>query len=1277
MWDAYGSFLSKSFLRSEWAHEYETFKDSPEERELAERLARWSNRAEQTETTAQSALLEEFFRSTWGYLQSGQAGAEDQYTLYPEFPVPGAGQQGGIGQADAALGYFSADGSNPIPQVLVEFKSIQSNLDAPQRRKGNSRSPVKQGLDYLFSARRGMFGNEPILPMWAIVTDMNEFRLYWADRGERQHIAFTIRRSDLLQGPLLLDDNEDARFDRFLFLKLFHSDTLVVKGASGRPALYSLIQRQRFQQHELQNQFYGEYRAFREHLYRTLLFWNGPETDAFPRTKGRLVRLAQKILDRVIFIFFCEDMGNVLAFPPQLFRDYLMERSNDEFLNPRGDDLWQWLRRLFDAMNDGSPFGDSRLNSFNGGLFASDPELDRLYVPNVIFCERGQGQNEASLAANKRTLLYLSAHYNYASGWSRGLTDSRTTESRERSIGLYTLGRIFEQSITELEILEAQEDGRLSLNEISKRKRDGVYYTPEWVVQRIVQETVGRRLEDMKSDCGWPAQTEDRLPTLDEIVAYEHLLRDIRIVDPACGSGAFLITALSFLLDEWRILRELRRQHGQTMVQDSWADEQVHDILQHNLYGVDINPASVEISKLALWLHTARSDRPLSSLDERIRDGNSLIGPEFFKRTLAAYDEEERERINAFDWQRTFPEVFQRGGFDCVIGNPPYVKRQNFQKYHPDMAAHLTRSPDLGGEYHSTQTGNFDIYLAFIEKGLRLLNEDGRLGYIAPSVWSLTEYGAGLRGVIEKGCHLWGWIDFGSYQVFDEATTYTALQFYSSQPNDRVSVVNAPGGVIAESPWEAKDITLSYDRLTFNNRWLLATGLERSLLDKLIETGVSLDDRSMTRRIFVGIQTSADSIYHLKRLSQNRYEERPAKGQKRGHVVTLEDAIMRPLVSGVQIKRYLDPQTETYLLFPYALYDGILSLIPAEIMQVEYPFAWQYLLKHETKLRARENHKMDKDDRWWAYNYPKNLDKQEFSKLLVAQTVQSMQVSADHSGAFYVNNVRVNAVIPAPQVPMGYLLSSLNAQVVDFVFRRTAKPKDNHYFEANKQFISYLPMPAAGDEDRCTLALNGERLQQLYSDRRDILSDIARRLSVSRVRRRPYSWLFPDLPTLDDLIERAPRRIVTVDMRREWARESLTRELGWRFAGLEEHLTPGAALSADLPRGELRFLIDGIPVIAGIFLPPEAASFLLAQWRVLAGRLEVTGKLTGKKLADELRRVSASADPNLMAEVVEREQAISAIDAEIARLEASVNETIYRLHRLTPDEIAMIEAAVR
>ena len=476
-----------------------------------------------------------------------------------------------------------------------------------------------------------MFGNEPVIPTWAIVTDMNEFRLYWADRGDRQCISFTIRPTNLFQSGPLLGGDEESRFDRFLFARLFHCDTLNVKGTSGRPELLSLIQQQRFSQRALENQFYAEYRAFREQLYRALLTHNGPGTDRFPGTRGRLVRMAQSILDRAIFVFFCEDMGQVLGFPPQILRDYLIRQTDDQFFSPEGGEVWQWLQRLFDAMKEGHAFGDHKINQFNGGLFAADPELERLHIPNSVFCERGQGQNDASLASNKLTLLYLSANYNYASGWSGGLTNDQHASSAKRdparSIGLYTLGRIFEQSITELEIFEAEEEGRTSLNKLSKRKRDGVYYTPEWVVERIVQETVGRRLTDLKTDCGWPLESQDQLPNLQAIEAYEAKLRDISIVDPACGSGAFLITTINFLLDEWRVLRDLRRQYGQIMTERDWIDATVRDILQRNLYGVDINPASVEITKLALWLHTARSDKPLSLLDDRIRDGNSLDWP--------------------------------------------------------------------------------------------------------------------------------------------------------------------------------------------------------------------------------------------------------------------------------------------------------------------------------------------------------------------------------------------------------------------------------------------------------------------------------------------------------------------------------------------------------------------------------------------------------------------------------------------------------------------------
>ncbi|QIR85451.1 DNA methyltransferase [Paracoccus sp. AK26] len=1269
--ELYNSFISRTFLRSVLDHEYQAFKDSPEETTLVERLNRWAARADLGETSAEAAFFEEFFRQTWGYIQAGQAGGESAFSLLPRFSLAGGAARGGVGIADAALGYFPAIRKVHIPQVLCEFKGIRDKgLDTPQKRKGDNRSPVQQGLGYLAAARRGMVGTEPIVPAWAIITDMNEFRLYWADRGERQSIRFVIRPRDLFQSGGLLGGGEEKRFERFLFRALFHRDMLTVQADTGRPRLLSLIQRQRFQQRELENTYYAEYRAFRERLYRTLLQLNGEDTDRFPGTRGRLVRLAQKILDRCLFIFFCDDMGAVLGFPPQLLRDFLTQKSSDPYFDRNGDEVWTQLRRLFAAMNDGTAFGGHNINRFNGGLFAPDPALDRLHLPNFIFCEQGQDQNDASLHQHKETLLYLCAAYNYAAGRPSAAPEGAGGAREARGLGLYTLGRIFEQSITELEILEADADERPSLNRESRRKRDGVYYTPEWVVERIVAETIGERLAELKIECGWPAPGTADLPGEAAVEAYEAALRALKIVDPACGSGAFLITSLRYLLDEWKALGDLRR----TLFNDPMVREEnamIADILRRNIYGVDINAASVEIAKLALWLHTASANQPLSSLDEHVVEGNSLIGPAFYE-GLAPYNNDELERINAFDWQAAFPEVFERGGFDAVVGNPPYVKLQNFRRVHADMADFLARRVGAGGQYHSTQTGNFDLYLPFIEKGINLLNDRGRLGYIAPSVWIMNEYGEALREHIAAGQNLYGWIDFGSFQIFDEATTYTALQFFSKSPSNAVRVATAPDGYIPEEPWAGPSAALPYARLPYADRWLLLTGPERDLIDRLARTCIPLGDRRMTRAVFVGIQTSADPIYHLTRRGPGRYECAPRGNNAQSFEVRIEDAIMKPLVSGEEAKRYLDPLTDTYLLFPYDLSRNGSALIPADVMARDFPQAWAYLRRWETELRARENNKMDNDANWWAYNYPKNLNKQETPKLMVAQLVPSLRVSADPDGAFYINNVRVNGIAAAQGVSLWYLLGVLNGPVADFVFRRIAKPKDNRFFEANRQFIAPLPIPDAAPEAQADIATGAEELQRLHSARRDTLVDLGRRFQSVNARARPDDWLFSDLPSLADLRARAPAHLDGA-AKRAWARAQRQAELTARHDQLDRELRPGVIMDATFSRGELRFLIDGMPVIEQVFAGDEEGAFVLTQWKVIASTFSVPNTSPGKRLADRLRRVAPNAPEPLRGQVMGLQVELADVEARIRDAEAEMNRRLYSLYDLSPAEITMVE----
>jgi hypothetical protein len=1037
----------------------------------------------------------------------------------------------------------------------------------------------------------------------------------------------------------------------------------------------------------------AEYRKFRERLYATLLEKNPEGSERFPGTKGRLVRLAQKILDRCIFIFFCEDMGQALAFPPQLLRNFLIDRSNDPYYDAEATNIWQDLLRLFHAMNEGKAFGGKAINQFNGGLFAPESDLEKLHVPNAIFCQHLQGQNETSLYAFKETVLYLCASYNFAAGWAHGLNRPPLTEGgagerdQLQSLGLYTLGRIFEQSITELEILEAEADGRPSVNKESKRKRDGVYYTPEWVVERIVDETLRPRLEEIKRECGWP---NNGLPNKAAIDAFIARLKTFTIVDPACGSGAFLITALRYLLDTWHAVRELRRSVTGKVTTDDDDTGLIRDILKSNIYGVDINSASVEIARLALWLHTARGDKPLSALDATICEGNSLIDNDFFtgQIDLALYGDAEKERINAFDWKRAFPEVFDRGGFDAVVGNPPYVKLQNFRKVHADMAEFLRFGrPEVEiRPYKSTQSGNFDLYLPFIEKGLSILNEHGRLGFIAPSLWTINEYGEALRTLIAEGRNLDRWLDFKAHQIFEEATIYTALQFYTKQPSNIVQVAFAPEGIVADDPWSGSGGGIAYKNLGFGDRWLLLAGPERALIDKLSATCCRLDDPTVTTHIYQGLITSADTIYQLERLGSGRYLCSPAGERAPApYEVEIEDEIMKPLVSGPEAQRYISPHSNTYILFPYVLTGAEMRLIDATVFARSFPLAWKYLCSYEVQLRLREVSRNQAgevietpfdDATWYRFGRNQNIDKQAIPKLIVAQTVPRMRVCFDHEGAFYLNNVRVNGILSADDVDPWFLLGLLNAKVANFVFRRIAKVKAGGFFEANKQFIAPLPIPMTAAEQAADIAALARQLQASHTLRRDILARLARRMETVRRRTKPETWLFPDLKRKRELEAEAPATL-DADGRREWATKRYDDALAGRHGAIKERLHPSATLDAAFVDGELSFLIDGVTIIDRIFVTDAEGSFILAQWKVLATTFSITARTTGERLCNALRRLAANDHSPVVQQIMQFESQLATVETTISRQEREMDAAAYALYGLGDDEITLVEKGQR
>ncbi len=1284
--------FNESILAANWDEEYRKYIALGEDLRVLGILQAWAKRKPLKEKPSQAAFMQHFFQNIWGYQVQGNQ-AQQGFNMYPEFPVPGAGQCGGTGGADLALGNFAADNSGTA-QVMCEFKDIHSGLDTPQPRKGNNRSPVRQALDYLREERSRITGNELVEPTWAIVTDMNEFRLYCCGKWQTQCQRFVICPTKDEYTVSLLEDSESGKFQRFLFQRLFHKQSLL---SERKPSsLYRLLTNNVINEQGIEKNFYLEYKAYREFVFKTLVTAN----QDFCGSKGKLVRLTQRLLDRCLFILFCEDMGRALSFPPNLFQEELIRYSTGRTYGEEDAFPWDRLKSIFHTMNVGGAVGREVISPFNGGLFKACEELEELRIPAKVFCAENQGENENSLLSHPLTLLFFSAKYNF------GIRNA----AHEPMIDLYALGRIFEQSITELEIMEAEADGRPSLNLLTKRKRDGVYYTPEWVTGYIVEQVLGTRMDEIKESIGLtsvncpspeevaiyrkyqrPTPRRRGVSAIPEVVKkavawlaalrhYRDCLKQLRIVDPACGSGAFLIQSLDRLKKEYAwIASENERIMGQQEFED-W-DQIVNMILSHNIYGVDINSESVEITKLALWMHTATPGKPLSSLDHNIQCGNSLVGPDFAEfyrqkhNTLfERANEAERERINAFDWKAAFPEVFAQGGFDCVIGNPPYVKLQNFRRVQSDVAEYLSKAKRQDGTplYASTQSGSFDLYLPFIEKGIELLKPEGRMGYIAPNVWMMNEYGQPLRSKMKENKNLDRWVDFKSFQVFEEAITYTALQFFHGTQCDTVRCAFPPDVPdhsrkdVENINWDKPDAVVPYAELPDDGAWNLLPNIERQFITRLNRECKPLGCEVWTRQIFQGLITSADSIYHLKLLRPGVYKS------KEGVEVSIENGLMRPLISGPEAKRYQAPKTDIYLLFPYKLDEGRPRLCTADEMAHIFPNGWAYLRQHEAELRARENGSFN-DTEWYRFGRNQNLDKQASPKLCVAQTVPNMRVCFDSNGDFFFNNVRVNGILTDTVETGWYILGILNTPLIDFVFHRTAKYKDAGWFEANKQFIAPLPIPNATDAEKQTVGNHAKRLQGLHTSRRDLMDKFDRRLQSPQMveNKRPVNWLWADIRTLAEwrqdpnMPNGLAGRALTA-----WAKEQYETHRETRLFELNAHLHAGALLVVENDDDELRLLINGNRVIE-LFDQPRTP-FIAAQWRQIVRSTNITEAFDAKKLVSLLLNLRATDDNTLATKLVEIDSAIQALDTEIATAEAEINTLIYSLYHLTPEEITMI-----
>ncbi len=713
-------------------------------------------------------------------------------------------------------------------------------------------------------------------------------------------------------------------------------------------------------------------------------------------------------INRIIFLRICEDRG---------IEPYGQLQG---LLNGQG--VYKRLIEIFYRADD----------RYNSGLFHFRPERDRTAPPDCLTL--GLEIDDKTLKEILRGLYYPESPYEFS------------------VLPADILGRVYEQFLGKVIRLTAGHQAKVE-DKPEVKKAGGVFYTPKYIVDFIVARTVGRLLENRT-----PAQA-DRL----------------RILDPACGSGSFLIQAYQFLLD-WHRDRYVgagpeKRAKGKRPslyqgVGGEWrlTTTERKRILLNNICGVDIDPQAVEVTKLSLLLKVLEGEsgetlasqlklfheRALPDLSANIRCGNSLIGPDFYDGKLPdLLSEEDRYRINCFNWKAEFPEVFTAGGFDAVIGNPPYIRIQTMKEWAPlEVEFYKTAFASAG-------KGNYDIYVTFVEKGLGLLNAKGRLGFILPHKFFNAQYGEPLRALLAKGQHLSEVIHFGDAQVFAGATTYTCLLFLDKAGSGscrftKVADLEAwrQAGEGTEGAIPAASITAA--------EWNFAVGRGADLFEKFRQMPVKLGD---VASIFVGLQTSADDVFIMNVMEENENTVK-LHSKALGSFWTFEKGLLFPLISGTDVQRYRELPARQYILFPYEVSGTTFNLIEFRQLAERYPQTAAYLAANRKRLEGREKEKF-KDEQWHRFGRNQNIGIQNKVKLCAPPGEPVFMPPMIREGRHYLDNVDVGGVLvwrSAYQNQGFPILWHPQFQTVEMDFPFVSAPFRGGWMSANRQFLSQLPI---------------------------------------------------------------------------------------------------------------------------------------------------------------------------------------------------------------------------
>jgi hypothetical protein len=998
-------------------------------------LARWADlvasgridRFKETELLPEFVTL--FFNRVLGYRGASDGGAA--WTLSHQRHVEVDGKF-----ADAVLGHF-ATGEPARYTVAVEVKGPKDPLDRPFA--GRRMSAVDQAYRYAIN-----------LPCdWLIVTSMREIRLH--AKAAAQHTYESFATEQLAR--------DDALLKRFVFLLGAER----VTPDSGSCHLAALLDESDRVGRELTRTFYDAYARMRLDVFRRL----ATDNPGVPR--ATLVGHTQRILDRVLFCAFCEDRG--LLPPDTLKKAY----EHTDPYHPRP--IWENFRGLFNAVNRGN--AALGIHAYNGGLFAdSDPVFESLVVADDV-------------CGHFRDL----GSYDYREAAAAALT-----ETGRSLIDVDILGHIFEQSIADLEKLRDDPTAAVAEPPTKKtggrRKSEGAFYTPAFVTRYIVDQALGGvvkdRFEALRAARVAGAKGAAKAALVDPTVydldalkaaartalvdfweAWQDELTTVRLLDPACGSGAFLIEAFDQLHATY--------QESNDRLQDLRGRRSLFDldkrILEHNLYGVDLNDEAVEICRLSLWIKTASRGKALTSLDHSIRPGNSIVS-------------DTRVHPRGLNWREAFPEVFAAGGFDVVVGNPPYVRQELLGPIKSYLEEHYAA-------YH----GMADLYVYFYELGLDVLKPGGLLSFIVTNKWMKAGYGEPLRKHLAETSWVESVVDFGhAKQIFEDADVFPSIivarkpptakaakpktALLCSIPRDQLRIDDLSRQIAEEGT------ALPVEQLS-SAAWQLEPGGVSRLLQKIRAAGSPLTT-SRSCNPLRGVLTGFNEAFILDSAAHARL--------KTGHPSS--DALMKMNLRGQDIDRW------------ESTWGGLWMIVIPSSDNHEWPwshggdqaeniFAKTFPAVHRHLVQFREplTKRQDKGRFWWELRSCAYW--QEFAKpKIMYQEIQFHPCYAlDRTGSVANNKV---FMLPTDDL---YLLGVLNSPLMWWHnWRYLPHMKDEALSPVGFR-MSELPIAEPTDAIRAGVMNHVDRLLAITASQHDTLRTLLDWLKVEHAIEKPTQRL--------------------------------------------------------------------------------------------------------------------------------------------------------------------------